>query len=107
MKKILITVMSCDKEFFSNQEEIIKQTNKAIQKCIDEMKKFDDYKIDLVKLYDKKNQGKPRFGFFFAIFSLFYYSTTFPFFTLKILPTFKFSIFDGSQQLKKHCQSLI
>lgn len=26
MKKILITVMSCDKEFFSNQEEIIKQT---------------------------------------------------------------------------------
>ena len=38
------------------REEIIKQTNKAIQKCIDEMKKFDDYKIDLVKLYDKKNQ---------------------------------------------------
>jgi hypothetical protein len=26
MKKILITVMSCDKEFFSNQEELIKQT---------------------------------------------------------------------------------
>ena len=26
MKKILITVMSCDQEFFSNQEELIKQT---------------------------------------------------------------------------------
>lgn len=26
MKKLLITVMSCDKEFFSNQEELIKQT---------------------------------------------------------------------------------
>ena len=38
------------------KEEIIKQTNKAIQKCIDEMKKTDDYKISLTKLYDKKNQ---------------------------------------------------
>lgn len=38
------------------REEIIKQTNKAIQKCIDEMKKTDDYKISLTKLYDKKNQ---------------------------------------------------
>ena len=26
MKKILITVMSCDKDFFINQEELIKQT---------------------------------------------------------------------------------
>ena len=38
------------------REEIIKQTNKAIQKYIDEMKKTDDYKISLTKLYDKKNQ---------------------------------------------------
>ena len=38
------------------KEEIIKQTNKAIQKYIDEMKKIDDYKISLTKLYDKKNQ---------------------------------------------------
>lgn len=38
------------------KEEIIKQTNKAIQKYIDEMKKTDDYKINLTKLYDKKNQ---------------------------------------------------
>ena len=38
------------------KEEIVKQTNKAIQKCIDEMKKTDDYKISLTKLYDKKNQ---------------------------------------------------
>ena len=38
------------------KEEIIKQTNKAIQKCIDEIKKTDDYKISLTKLYDKKNQ---------------------------------------------------
>ena len=38
------------------KEEIIKQTNKAIQKHIDEMKKADDYKISLTKLYDKKNQ---------------------------------------------------
>ena len=38
------------------REEIIKQTNNAIQKYIDEMKKTDDYKISLTKLYDKKNQ---------------------------------------------------
>lgn len=38
------------------REEIIKQTNRAIQKHIDEMKKTDDYKISLTKLYDKKNQ---------------------------------------------------
>ena len=38
------------------KEEIIKQTNNAIQKYIDEMKKTDDYKISLTKLYDKKNQ---------------------------------------------------
>lgn len=38
------------------KEEIIKQTNKAIQKYINEMKKTDDYKISLTKLYDKKNQ---------------------------------------------------
>ena len=38
------------------REEIIRQTNKAIQKYIDEMKKTDDYEISLTKLYDKKNQ---------------------------------------------------